>query len=675
MADRFLRSGLGLCGAALTLVAGRALAGDIAAVGNVVPLDHIDQMVVLDGVAEFDEQGSGTLVSLTQYKPLGMRFGTGAFATILPGVMQAGDAYQAQRQGFQFYFPSPQGGGFQNGVPVMFAGVVTFSQKVTQVGLTASTNGNQYLTVWDADGKMLGQVTWMPQGTSSFIGIDSKGVPIAMAAYGNDDVWGGQKYDIGGSTIISDSWVWGRGECTPGTYSVQGNVTALSDKKQVAKIQGIGAFDEGPTSGAIPLGQYSANGLTFKTGTLASILPGVSSGGSALAPSYTTLGAFPAPLCGHGSSAKQHALQAGVATFNGTVKEVGLSASGDGVRYLTAWAADGTMLGQVKYEPNGSSAAFVGLYSATPIKMVAYGDDDLWNGAAYDPSASVFSDTWLWAGSCAADADCANSNKCDGTELCSAGVCTSGTVGCDDKNTCTDDTCNTKNGCTYVNNVVPCSDGDFCTVGDKCSGGTCAGQAKDCDDKNTCTDDSCDSKSGCVYQNNTKSCDDASACTVTDTCAGGKCSGSAKDCDDKNGCTDDSCDPLSGCKHASSTMTCSDNDACTQMDTCVMGSCVGKKLSCDDKDACTADACHMDKGCDHTLIKGCCKSDGDCNGGSCVANQCKGGSGAGGDGAASSNAISGCGCMTPGGGEAHFTWLVAAFACGAALRRRGKISS
>ncbi|MBW2458338.1 MAG: hypothetical protein JRI68_27795 [Deltaproteobacteria bacterium] len=58
--------------------------------------------------------------------------------------------------------------------------MATFSGFVDQVGLTASTNGNQYLTVWDMSCPMIGQVNWVPGGNSSFIGIDTGGVTIGM---------------------------------------------------------------------------------------------------------------------------------------------------------------------------------------------------------------------------------------------------------------------------------------------------------------------------------------------------------------------------------------------------------------------------------------------------------------------------------------------------------------
>jgi plastocyanin len=75
--------------------------------------------------------------------------------------------------------------------------------------------------------------------------------------------------------------------------------------------------------------------------------------------------------------------------------------------------------------------------------------------------------------------------------------------GCDDRNSCTDDSC-TEIGCASSNNTVPCSDGNFCTLGDACNGGSCqpGTGTPDCDDHEPCTDDSCNPASGCVHTSN-----------------------------------------------------------------------------------------------------------------------------------------------------------------------------
>ncbi len=72
---------------------------------------------------------------------------------------------------------------------------------------------------------------------------------------------------------------------------------------------------------------------------------------------------------------------------------------------------------------------------------------------------------------------------------------------CMDGNDCTADTCDAKTGScvfTAVADKTPCvAGGNFCGVAQTCTSGKCAGgSAKSCDDKNACTDDSCDIKTG-----------------------------------------------------------------------------------------------------------------------------------------------------------------------------------
>ena len=199
---------------------GIAWAGNITAQGAVTALDNVNEMQGVVGTATYNEGGNA--VALNQYTAQGMTFYTGPLTQILVGVNTPGNASQPIYQVGQNYFPGLiAGGGVAEGAYTFFGGVVKFSQPITQLGLTASNNGTQYLTVWDQNGVMIGQVTWQPSNDAAFVGIDTNGVAIGMAAYGNDDLWAGQAYDIGGSTIISDTWIWAAGtpcqsndECT-----------------------------------------------------------------------------------------------------------------------------------------------------------------------------------------------------------------------------------------------------------------------------------------------------------------------------------------------------------------------------------------------------------------------------------------------------------------------------
>ncbi|MEY3014593.1 MAG: hypothetical protein RIT45_3328 [Pseudomonadota bacterium] len=124
---------------------------------------------------------------------------------------------------------------------------------------------------------------------------------------------------------------------------------------------------------------------------------------------------------------------------------------------------------------------------------------------------------------------------------------------CDDGTDCTSDLCKGKSGCEHIPmNGAPCdADGSVCTTGDSCQAGVCtAGTALDCDDKNPCTQDSCQQTKGCVHTANTANCSDGNACTSGDSCAAGACVGKAMACDDGNPCTVDGCDPQTGCTTA-----------------------------------------------------------------------------------------------------------------------------
>jgi cysteine-rich repeat protein len=122
---------------------------------------------------------------------------------------------------------------------------------------------------------------------------------------------------------------------------------------------------------------------------------------------------------------------------------------------------------------------------------------------------------------CEDDSNACTEDVCDGE-----GACTHPEITCTDGNVCTDDSCDTTSGCVFTNNTASCDDGNACTAGDTCSGGTCVGgMSIACNDRNPCTDDSCDPTSGCVFAPNTDPCDDGDPCTDPDACSGGTCTG------------------------------------------------------------------------------------------------------------------------------------------------------
>lgn len=189
-----------------------AHAGTISAFGSVTALTDVSQLKGTLGTADFDGYTGFIQVPLNSYAAQGLMFHNEALSTILAGVTAVGTASTPLGTSLMCsYFPSLAGGGSSEGSCEVFGGVATFTTLVTQVGMTISQNGNQFLTAWGIDGALLGQVNWVPNNDSSFFGIDTGGVAIGMVALGNDDVFDGEEYDVGGNTIISDSWKWASG--------------------------------------------------------------------------------------------------------------------------------------------------------------------------------------------------------------------------------------------------------------------------------------------------------------------------------------------------------------------------------------------------------------------------------------------------------------------------------
>ncbi len=221
--------------------------------------------------------------------------------------------------------------------------------------------------------------------------------------------------------------------------------------------------------------------------------------------------------------------------------------------------------------------------------------------------------------------DCDDSNACTNGDVCKLGWCLPGpAITCNDNKLCTDDSCDPESGCVYPNNTLPCDDDNACTDGDKCGGGVCvAGPALDCDDNNPCTTDSCDSESGCTHVFNDLPCNDANACTTNEFCNLGVCGGGvAVVCNDENICTDDSCDSQVGCLYGANAAPCDDGNPCTLEDTCANAACQpgAGELDCDDQNTCTDDSCDPDSGCVHTPVANDtpCPGDGTCQAGVCI---------------------------------------------------------
>lgn len=162
------------------------------------------------------------------------------------------------------------------------------------------------------------------------------------------------------------------------------------------------------------------------------------------------------------------------------------------------------------------------------------------------------------------EALCDDGNACTIGEHCVAGQCAyEALVLCSDNDLCTNDSCDPAEGCVHTLNQAPCDDDDVCTTGDHCHLGECifAGQLV-CDDGNLCTDDTCQSAVGCSFIPNQAPCDDGDECTAADECASGKCEpGDLIDCADGELCTADLCEVGVGCINPP--LDCADGNSCT----------------------------------------------------------------------------------------------------------------
>jgi hypothetical protein len=205
---------LGLC-----LSAHVARAGTITSFGAVTALTNVSQLGVITGSADFTFAGADGAIPLGQYSAQGMTFQIGSLPSILPGIAATGTGVQPRFGDESVFgsglFPSPAGGGVGNFDFQYLGGIATFSTPITQFGLTFSRNSVQYITAFNSSGGIIGQVNWTPTISggvnidSSFVGIDTLGVSIALLAIGNDDLFNGAPYDVSGATSISDSWRWG----------------------------------------------------------------------------------------------------------------------------------------------------------------------------------------------------------------------------------------------------------------------------------------------------------------------------------------------------------------------------------------------------------------------------------------------------------------------------------
>ncbi|MFN8593558.1 MAG: hypothetical protein U0031_19025 [Thermomicrobiales bacterium] len=212
--------------------------------------------------------------------------------------------------------------------------------------------------------------------------------------------------------------------------------------------------------------------------------------------------------------------------------------------------------------------------------------------------------------------------------------------GCNDGDTCTEDSCSTNETgqvgeCSYqakdcsktdgvdqcnegycdpddgacktrpVEDGTDCDDGLFCTVKDSCQGGVCVGKDRDCSNlDDQCNTGVCDEEANaCVPVYKPGTCDDGLFCTDGDVCVeqsdgSGACqSGPARDCSHKTdqcniGVCNEQADRCE--KQPTPGVSCDDGLYCTVNDTCnAQGECVGTARDCSGQnDQCNTGVCN-----------------------------------------------------------------------------------
>ena len=159
--------------------------------------------------------------------------------------------------------------------------------------------------------------------------------------------------------------------------------------------------------------------------------------------------------------------------------------------------------------------------------------------------------------------------------------------------------CNSKHTMEGEGCDTPCIKNGICSSGE-CSEGTLV----DCDDKNPCTQDSCDSLKGCVNKSSTEPCDPKYECV------------SEVDCNDSISCTEDFCNNYV-CSHEANDSLCDDGYFCNGKEYCDFKiDCQNNTLlNLDDSIACTIDKCDENsQTISHTPNDSMCNDSDFCNG-------------------------------------------------------------
>jgi hypothetical protein len=194
---------------------------------------------------------------------------------------------------------------------------------------------------------------------------------------------------------------------------------------------------------------------------------------------------------------------------------------------------------------------------------------------------------------------CDNSTVCDGRESCESGQCvnTAPPLVIDDKNPCTEDSCDAVAG--VLHKAVAIDDNNACTL-DKCDPTKEADQAIShtllpLSDGDPCTDDSCSADVGPIHTPRAK----CKSCNTVADCPSGKCVTSSCDKLPEGGvCNTANLQLSTPCPDG---LVCNGNEICDGAGVCKAGT----PPTVDDGNACTTDGCSEPGGVFHTPTGSC----------------------------------------------------------------------
>ena len=432
---------------------------------------------------------------------------------------------------------------------------------------------------------------------TSFVALGSgmnAGAHVNALAEYNGELYAGGTFSSAGGTSASNIARWNGTTWSAVGTGVDNSVLALAVVGP--DLYAGGVFTTAGGSPATYIARWNGTSWSAVGTGMNSYVYALAVAGSDLyaAGLFTTAGGTPTNYVARWNGTSWSALGSGMdgyvyglGTVGSTVYAAGnfLTAGGVPANSVAKWNGVGwSTLGSGLAGCVGFSCTFAG---AGPL--VIAGDDVYFGGRFTSAGGKPSSFIALWH-------NCGNgvvdpTEQCDDGNLVNGDCCSStcqfeigGNVCPDDGNPCTNDQCDGSGGCAHPNNTAPCDDGLYCDGTDVCSGGVCTHGGDPCPGPNgdgNCSQSCDEATDSCTAPDpNGSACTDGLFCDGTDTCAAGACTnhtGNPCPGPDGDGNCSESCDEATdNCTAPDPNGSpCTDGLFCDGTDTCVGGACTG----------------------------------------------------------------------------------------------------